>query len=247
MDINQKSDYFIVSNWKLTTPTISFFSKITLEELWKTKDSISIFGNHIFEYTNKDAHKLSKIDLTKNAIKWESDLEKLNYFGLWPLGLKSNVIFFMNDKAGVISDTIALNINNGELLWKLDIPFKKYYKVDARYDKLISLYDGYTERDLHTGQIILEHKDENVYKEFDARSRGSNFCQVGKYLIAIVYGKNKIFIYNTETYNFDYVYTDPEVKTYVTAHDLVFHNNQLFLKDLNSNMHIYKFDQEIEV
>ena len=205
IDSISKTNFFITTDRSVSDkPISSLYDCQSLSKLYQTDNQLIIFDNVILEYKYKIDYKtgniienkIAKIDLVSHEIDWEVNLNKLGYSGARPRGVRSNVLFFMKDQYSKISDTIALDIDNGELLWKLDIPNKRYYKADTRYDKLISLHDGYIERDLYTGQIILEHKDEDVYREFNGiRRRGSNFCQVGKYLIAIVHRKGKIFVY----------------------------------------------------
>ena len=236
----KKTGYFLsTSQWIENSRKLSLYAIENLEKVWYSENEIMVFENEVFDYNKSKKSRIGKVDLTMQKLKWETDLTKLQYTGSFPTYLKSNVLFFMRDRFEY-EDAMALNSDNGELLWKHDIPFKHYYKVDQTKDKLISLYDGYIERDIYTGQVTLEHRDEDTFKEFDPRSRGSNFCQVGKHLIAIVHNRNKIYVYNTESHKFDFIYTDPEVKSFVAGHHVVFHNEHLYLMDIEKNMHIYK-------
>jgi len=242
LDNIKKSNFLMLNNWMVEPSYRMLLSSVDLSELYKTENQLIILNNNVFEYNSDQttSETIGKLNFEKKSLEWLTDLIGLGYKGNWPKIYKSNVLCFMHDRFGEINDTMALDANNGELLWKHDIPYKNYYKADQIKDKLISLYDGYIERDIYTGQVTLEHRDEDTFKEFDPRSRGSNFCQVGKHLIAIVHNRNKIYVYNTESHKFDFIYTDPEVKSFVAGHHVVFHNEHLYLMDIEKNMHIYK-------
>jgi hypothetical protein len=242
-----EAKYFIVSNRSSEIPTKTVHDCNNLSQLWSTSNNVVLLNNQIFEYKVRDEFKIGKVHLESKTLSWEIDLNEIEYKGNYPKIFKSNVLCFMHDNYSKINDTVAIDVSNGNLLWKREVPNKRYYKADNRNDKLISLFDGYIERDLFTGKITFENVDKDVFKDFNPQYRGSNFIQVGKFLIAIVHNRNKIFIYNTESHQFDFVYTDPEVINFATASELVFYNDNLFIKDINNVMHVYKFDNVDEL
>jgi|GEM_PF-2976591 len=244
---NRAQKYFMLQ-CKENDSKSSIFSFKDLKQLWNSYKYTSIIDEFVYtseEYKPREnpKNKFNRVDpidgslILKIEINESIDFKTVRFFDV-----RNDLLFI---KPSTSESTLAFGISNstGKVLWKVDDRNMRHFQIHHSEDKLIALHHYYEERDLHTGEVIYQHKDEKLFEDFYPRQGNLKFCQVGKYIVTVVPRKNKIYAYNMDTNEFDWIYTDSNVKSFLPAVKINFCSNHLFIRDDDDKVNIYKLDE----
>jgi len=243
---NRAQKYFLLKSKHEVKYSICSFKN--LKPLWGSYKLTSIIDEFIYtseKYQPGENPKnvFSRVDPIDGSLIWKLDFSEIIDTGTIRFFDVRNDLLFIKPSSSTYTMAFGVSNSTGKVLWKVDDRNMRHFQIHHSKDKLIALHHYYEERDLHTGEVIFQHKDEKLFEDFYPRQGNLKFCQVGQYIVTVVPRKNKIYAYNMDTNEFDWIYTDSNVKSFLPAVKINFCSNHLFIRDDDDKVNIYKLDE----
>jgi len=209
--------------------------------IWETTDLLNpkIFGELIFSESIIESI-ICCYELKSLKILWQLDTSKI--FGDLKLsrfiGVHQNILLVgLGTTTDVDNYIVAINIDTGEIIWKVKTSIIQHVLIDKRNNMLRSIISKYYfEVDIFTGKLSkIKYKD--VDEDFN--SQRTNFVQVDSHLITTDWKKGKIGAFNTETHQFDWLHEE-EGLTFPGGSPMLYKAPYLFVQDNKHTVHVFE-------
>ena len=233
MKTNQ--DYALFHNRKNEANYFSLLNLDTKEIIWEQPNLIApkLFNNHLFSGSlNKTILNLHSFKTGK--VLWQLDLSQSHP--------NSTIQRFIGASNGVLvvglSNDMLLGINtqNGTIIWERKGIIKgKLIENDIIHSFMIN----YSKISLQDGKEINSFVNREYFEQIGIETQRDNYVKVGKHIITTDSRKGIIGAFNTETFQFDWVHTEPGV-SFPGGSPMEYKEPYLFVQDNKKTVHVFE-------